>query len=228
MKINIFYSIEGAKKARGITVVIDVFRAFSTACYLFSAGVKKIIPIADIELAYKLKQKNQQYILVGERDGKIQPGFDFGNSPWQIRKFDWKDKIVIHTTTAGTQGIIGAIHAKEVITGSFVNASAIMRYIKMKKTKNISLICTGTANEHIANEDFLFAQYLKNALEGKENNFVNIKKFLKQEGFAHRFFDPKYDSHPAQDFNLCMDLDKFDFILKAYGKKDGEIYLKKK
>ena len=34
MKIQILQMIEGARKARGLTVVIDVFRAFSLECYL--------------------------------------------------------------------------------------------------------------------------------------------------------------------------------------------------
>ena len=35
MKINILHLIEGAKKAEGLTVIIDVFRAFSLECYLY-------------------------------------------------------------------------------------------------------------------------------------------------------------------------------------------------
>ena len=44
----------------------------------------EIIPIGDIDLAYQLKNDNPDRILMGERNGKIQPGFDFGNSPSQI------------------------------------------------------------------------------------------------------------------------------------------------
>ena len=34
MEIRILELIEGAKKAEGLTVIIDVFRAFSLECYL--------------------------------------------------------------------------------------------------------------------------------------------------------------------------------------------------
>ena len=33
MQINILQFVEGAKKAQGIVVIIDVFRAFSFECY---------------------------------------------------------------------------------------------------------------------------------------------------------------------------------------------------
>lgn len=57
MKIRILQLIEGAKKAQGLTVIIDVFRAFSQACYVFNNGVERIIPVGSLETAYGLKEK---------------------------------------------------------------------------------------------------------------------------------------------------------------------------
>ena len=34
IKIKILHLIDGAKQAEGLTVIIDVFRAFSLECYL--------------------------------------------------------------------------------------------------------------------------------------------------------------------------------------------------
>lgn len=52
-------------------------------------------------MAYKIKEQNDSYILVGERHGKILPGFDYGNSPSQIKNVDFSGKTVVHTS-AGT------------------------------------------------------------------------------------------------------------------------------
>ena len=41
MKTEIFHLIEGAERAEGLTVVIDVFRAFSMECYLYAAGAEE-------------------------------------------------------------------------------------------------------------------------------------------------------------------------------------------
>lgn len=227
MDIEILQNIEGAKKARGLAVIIDVFRAFSTACYVVAQGAEKIIPVGDIELAYKLKKENPDFILMGERDGAIQPGFDFGNSPFEIRGVDFGGRTVVHTTANGTNGMANAINAAEIITGSFVNVQAVIEYIRSKDPENVSLVCTGTANETILDEDAMCAQYIKNALLGKPNDFGAIVEHLKTAGFAKHFFDPKVESHPEGDFHLCIALDRFSFILKAEPYQDGLVYLKR-
>lgn len=41
-----------------------------------SLGAEKIIPVGEVEEAYRLKEENPDAILAGERHGKILPGFD--------------------------------------------------------------------------------------------------------------------------------------------------------
>ncbi len=76
----------------------------------------------------------------------------------------------MHTTSSGTQGIVNATNADEIITGSFVNAAAIVRYISKKQPKIVSLVCMGYACEYPTDEDTLCAEYIKNELEGSTNN----------------------------------------------------------
>ena len=120
MEIQILHLIEGARAARGTAVVIDVFRAFTVEAYLAQNGAAHIIPVGDKAIAYAYKEVHPDAILVGERQGKILPGFDYGNSPSQLEHADLTGKTVIHTTSAGTQGIANAIHADEILTGSLV------------------------------------------------------------------------------------------------------------
>ena len=57
MNIKIFQAIEGAKKATGLTVIIDIFRAFSVEAYCFAKEAEKIIPVSDSDIAYRLKEE---------------------------------------------------------------------------------------------------------------------------------------------------------------------------
>ncbi len=225
MKINILHLIEGAKQARGLTVIIDVFRAFSLACYIADQGADKIIPVGDIETAYKLKQDNPDYILVGERNNKMMPGFDFGNSPHQVRNFDFKGKTVVHTTSAGTQGIVNVSDSDEIITGSFVNAGAIIEYIEKQKPDIVSLVCMGYSTKYPIEEDTYCAEYIQNSLEGKPSDFNLMVQQIRNTSGKRFFIDDMQNHCPSEDFYLCLELNRFDFILKASKNDDGLIYL---
>ncbi len=226
MQIQIFEFVEGAKKAQGLTIIIDVFRAFSLAVYAFDRGAERIIPVENVDQAFNLKKTNPEYILVGERQERKVPGFDFGNSPTEINKFDFSGKTIIHTTSAGTKGLTNASHASEIITGSFVNAKAIIQYIRDKNPEIVSLVAMGFRAQTSADEDILCAQYIKNELEGEPNDYMKMISVIR-EGTGSRFFDPSNQKHsPPSDFDLCLDIDRFSFVLEAI-KKGSQIELRK-
>lgn len=226
MEINILQLVDGAEKARGLTVIIDVFRAFSIACYLFDRGAKAIIPVSSVEQAFELKKQNPEYILIGERGEQMVPGFDFGNSPTHILDHDFSGKTIIHTTSAGTQGIAHAHQADEIITGSFVNAAAIIEYIRRQNPGVVSLVCMGYGGKYPAEEDTALAEYVKNGLEGKPNRFDQMVEQIRM-GTGSRLLDShNFEWSPSSDFVLCLSLNRFDFILRVED-KDGINILRK-
>ena len=213
--INILHLLEGAKQAKGLTVIIDVFRAFSLECYLYDMDVKQIRPVGTIEEAFSLRQRIQNSILIGERHGKKCDGFDYGNSPSTILKEDVAGKTIIHTTSAGTQGIVNAVNASEIITGSLVNAKAVAEYIIAKRPKTVSLVCMGNGCVKPAPEDELCAEYIKSLLEGRE--FLEIEQRvsgLKNNGGEHFFDKSRQNIFPEADFYMCIKYNKFPFVIK--------------
>lgn len=227
MKINVLHYIEGAKKACGVAVIIDVFRAFSFECYALQNNAERIIPVASKELAYELKQKNPGYILAGERKGIMLPGFDYGNSPSQIEYADLSGKTIVHTTSAGTQGLENARNADEILTGSLVNAKAIADYLKAGNYEEVSLVCMGNNGVSPAAEDDLCAEYIKSLLENKIYDIAGQITDLKVNG-GEKFFDSvQKDVFPERDFYLCTMLNKFNFILKFEYDNNGLGYIKK-
>jgi 2-phosphosulfolactate phosphatase len=221
MKIEILQLTEGAKKAKGLTVVIDVFRAFSTACYVFAAGAEKIIPVEHVEEAFELKKLLKNVVMLGERNERKIPGFDFGNSPTHIMNQDFTGKIIIMTTSSGTRGIANAIQAEEIITGSFVNAEATIDYIRQKNPAELSLVCMGYEGRYPTQEDTFYAEYVRDKLLGKDTNFEEMKQILRT-GDGARLLDPANDEwSPSSDFELCLDPNRFSFVLKI---EKGETY----
>jgi len=213
-KVNILHLIEGAKQAEGLTVIIDVFRAFSLECYLYDKGVKGIRPIGSVEDAFALHKELPDSVLIGERHGKKCEGFDFGNSPSTVLPELVKGKNILHTTSAGTQGIVNATKATEIITGSLVNAKAVAEYIKKKNPETVSLVCMGNAGVRPAAEDELCAEYIKSLVEGVElPEFEQRVADLQYYGGEHFFDETRQEIYPKEDFFMCIQYDKFPFVI---------------
>lgn len=223
MKIEISEFVEGAGRAEGLAVIIDVFRAFSVECYAADAGASQIIATSAVEEAFRLRERYPGALLVGEREEKKVPGFDFGNSPTEILKGNIEGRTIIHTTTAGTQGLINAVKAEHVITGSFVNAAAIVRYIKHINPDKVCLIAMGYRAEESAEEDLLCARLIASRLEGTTP--VSSREIMDLRNTSgKRFFNRQnIDFSPPTDFFLCTMTDRFDFILKAVKRTDGNM-----
>jgi len=216
MEIRLLNLLEGAREATGLTVIIDVFRAFSLECYAVENGAARILPVGDIEQAYQLKKEHPDYVLIGEREEKKPKGFDFGNSPSQIREFDFSGKTIVHTTSSGTQGLVNAVNADEIITGSFVNAGAIIEYIRRKKPETVSLVGMGYATLYNVEEDDLCGLYISNALKGIPNDFEKMKEEIRRTSGARFFINENQHFAPKIDFELCLNINRFNFVLKRY------------
>jgi 2-phosphosulfolactate phosphatase len=215
MEISKLYLKDGATNAKGLTVIIDVFRAFSVECYLINNGAKLIYPVATVEEALAWKKFDKDVILIGERHEKKCDGFDFGNSPTHLQRIDFTGKTIVHTTSSGTLGIDLAKNANEILTGSFLNAKAIAKYIRLKNPNYVSLVAMGYEGLRNTQEDDFCAEYIENELKEQTTDFAKMIEQIKI-GDGARLLDPKNHAHsPASDFDLCLNLDCFNFVLKV-------------
>ena len=221
MQIQILQQLEGAKKAKGIAVIIDVFRAFTTECFFMANGAKQLFAVGEQSIAYTLKKQHPDYILAGERNEVMLEGFDYGNSPANIEHIDFTGKTIVHTTSAGTQGIANASYADEIVTGSFVNALAISKYIKKQNVSVVSLVCMGKAALSPTEEDTYCAEYIKSLL--LEQNYPLQQKLCSLRHLeGERFFNAQNQIQcPQRDFYLATTPNQFDFVLRAMPDERG-------
>jgi len=226
MGIEIIKSLNDAGKATGLAIVIDVFRAFTTEAYIFANGASRIIPVENLEVAYKLKETNPGYILIGERKGIKPEGFDFGNSPTEVLDIDFSGKTIIHTTSNGTKGLVNASNAETVLVGSFVVADSIIKYIKNNNFQNISLISTAPYTENDDNEDILLAYYIRDVLSGNKVDELDIKNKLKTTSVYSFLLNEA--GVPQTDIDLCLDFHRFNFIIKKVIENDQMYLIKEK
>lgn len=228
MKIKTFSFLTGAAKAEGLAVIIDVFRAYTTAAYLLAKQAKKIFVVSEIGTAKKLKARLNNPILIGERKGIRIEGFAYNNSPFFISRENFFNKEIILSTSAGTKGIIAAENADKILTGSFVNLKATADYIKNQNPAVVSLVAMGNNGTTKADEDELYAQELEQLLKGKKTLTQSQIKDKLRSPAGDRFFNKKTQSEmPKEDFEYCLKINKFNFAIKAVEKRNGIYQLKK-
>ncbi len=161
MGIKILQLLEGARQARGLTVIIDVFRAFSTACYAAGQGLGPIYPVGTLEEAFLLKKRLEDALLMGERN-----------------------------------------------------------------ERRPSLVCMGYACQHPTDEDTLCAEYIRSELTVQSNDFEAMREKIRKGSGARFFEESSQEWAPEADFELCLALDRFGFILKAEKGEHG-LFLRK-
>ena len=224
MEIRINHLLESAKEAEGLAVVIDVFRAFSLECWLYAMGAAEIRPVGAVEDALAWREKDPACVLIGERHGRKLDGFDYGNSPSMVPPEAVRGKRVIHTTSAGTQGVTNAARAGEILTGSFVNARAVAEYIRRKNPETVTLVCMGKEGLEPAEEDELCALYLRSLIRGEAMADIDGRLAALRTGGGKHFFDPALrDVYPEADFGMCIDRDRFDFVIRMERDENGLI-----
>jgi len=212
--VDVLDHVAGARSARGIAVVIDVFRAFATAAYAYEGGAARVLPVAEISTALEYRKSDPRAVLIGERHARRLAGFDAGNSPTDVIALDLRGRTVVHTTHAGTQGLLAATTADEVLTGSFVNISAVHRYLRERSPDRVSLVRMGHEARVRCLEDDLYAEALQRMLEGHAARLEAVRETLRGADAARKFFDPACDWAPRTDFDYCTDVDRFDFVLR--------------
>jgi 2-phosphosulfolactate phosphatase len=218
MEIYIKSFLEGAKKAKGVTIIIDVFRAGNTIISCLTNGADYVKPVGTLQDAYQLKEKQPGDFLAGERKSYPPEGFDFGNSPSEASMINFSGKGVILTTSSGTQGIVNAVGSEEIIIGTFANLTKVTEYLHRKNPSTITLVPMGFESREKADEDECYAQFLKEKLEGKNPDFALVKeKILTSKGAQRLINIGKED-----DLSSCLIYDS-STIIPRLDKSSGRL-----
>jgi 2-phosphosulfolactate phosphatase len=217
MKIIRKSCAKGAEEVEGLVVVIDVFRAFSCAPLFFYFGARRVILEADPVKALDLVRENPEFVLVGEVDEVPLQGSEVGNSPSHIilkGAPGFRDKTIIHRTTAGVTGAASAYdRAEELLLGSFVMARALAAYIKSRDPGRVTLLAMGERAQKKAAEDEACADYLEHLLIGTPYDPVIAFKDIVFQQSAQKFIQGTRKYLPKEDPVFCLQRDLFDFVL---------------
>ena len=229
MEIRMGSLVRDAQEATGTAIIIDVFRAFTTAAIAFDRGAAQITLVAEAEDALELHRSGVGDLLMGEVDGKRPEGFDFGNSPYEISQAPASEiagKSLVQSTRAGTVGVAAAANADVIYLGSFVVAQATADAVRRQRPGVLSIIAMGDQGRVRSDEDEQCGIYLRNIIEGRKPDFDAVKSLIMTGGATQKFFDGKQPQYHPEDVALALELDRYPFAMRIT-REDGLLVARK-
>lgn len=186
----------------GITVVIDVIRAFTTAHEAFHGGVRDIHLVATAQEALQLKDQHPDWLLAGEINALPIAGFDFGNSPWEIRQANLDNRSLVQRTTNGVIATLAAKDSQTVLVAGLINAEATANWIikqEQSGTRPVLLVASHPSGD----EDLACAQYLCALLGQQGIGFNEATDRTTQSYAAEKFLRGDNDNLRAADIHIA-------------------------
>ncbi len=220
MEIVVDSLLEGARRARGVVVIIDVFRAYTTAAVALSKGAEKIILVAEVDEALALRRDGAGDMCVGEVGGMRPEGFDFNNSPSQIERADVNGRTIIQSTRAGTVGMTAAEGADQLFGGSLAVASATVEAVRRLDPPLVTIVAMGSEGRIRTDEDEQCALFMRNLLEGVTPDHHSVRSLVLAGSEARKYGNPATPHFPAEDRDMAVTIDSHDFAIRVI-REDG-------
>jgi len=191
MEIVISEFSDGANRARGLAVLIDVFRATTTQAALLTRAEGPIHVFGSYEYYRSAALPFVSPLIFSELDF---PAPHVDNSPTHAERAELAGRDLVSITTNGTRGLAVIPPDTEVICGAFVNADQVLAYIERRRPALVTLLAIGLHRDSgavTAPEDMACARYLRARLLGtaldtaplfQEIRALTLDRFAKQLG----------------------------------------------
>ena len=176
-----------------IAVVIDVLRAFSTACVAFERNASGIVLVPDADAAFQIKRSHPDYLLVGETDCYPIDGFDFGNSPTELSHANVDGRILVHKTTAGVPATLGTLDRDRVFVTGLMTAQVTSTH-----AESLGLV-EYVPSDPFGDEDVACAEYMRG-----EITLERARARVVASAAAQKFLRDDEPAFPRSDLDICL------------------------
>ncbi|MCY3412624.1 MAG: 2-phosphosulfolactate phosphatase [Candidatus Heimdallarchaeota archaeon] len=212
-----------AAKDKGITVIIDNFRASNTILALLEL-TNKVKPVLHPEEAYSMKG----YIKVGE-DSRDFSKFDYDNSPHFIDTHPeiFLGKKVVIRTTNGTRGLVNAIGSAEILVGAFRNLSRVVDYCISKFIEGYPISFVAMGSKEISRiEDTHGAKmlYFRMLQKLKDPEFHSEDNPWLRDWLSEIKAERPFEGNDREDREYCVNIDA-SLLLPFYDPVTGLLEL---
>jgi 2-phosphosulfolactate phosphatase len=201
-------------KSLNITIVIDVFRAFTTAAYILEQEPKTYILTFKSNIINQLSLKTRNPFKVGKPEKGVHLKYHIPNSPTRVFEQSLKNRSVFHRSQAGGMGILLTKEADIILIAGFVNAKATASYVQEFEDAVVTIIPMGHEGIHPSLEDDLCGLYIMFLIWQYEMDVTPFLNDLKTGSGAY-FFSQDQWQYPREDFQKCLYINRFNFPICA-------------
>jgi len=210
MKVLHAVGVDGARSAVGVVVVIDVLRAFTVSAYALAGGARDCLLVTTVDEARAVAAATPGAIISAEVDTLPVAGISISNSPTQIVEADVDGHSVVQRTSAGTQAIRAVATGEAMYAASLVVARATAQACLLRKPETVTLVASGDFPE-----DHACARYIEGLMHGEDEDVTRLLEALISSERYQRFARGDWPGFPANDLDLALATDRFDFAMAA-------------
>lgn len=216
-----------------VAVVVDILRASTVSAIALQNGAAEIYPVDSLAGAERLADRlaAKKPLLCGEREGKMVPGYDLGNSPLEYTPEKIAGRTLIHCSTNGTVAMAATGPAPHRFMAGLVNGRAAVEEIA-RTGLDVVVICGGQegalsledafgggrviallteyfpevrlGNDHAATAEYIYAKNQHEPLALLQD--CSHGRYLAQLGFA-------------QDLEICAGIDTVPQVARMAGER---------
>jgi len=207
--VNIIHAtgVEGARRARGTVVVIDVLRSFTVSAYALAGGARECLLVRSVAEARALADRTEGAVICAEEDALPVEGIPLSNSPTMVRELDLRGRVLIQRSTAGTQ-VAAAASSDDIFAASLVVARATVQACLSIKPGTLTLVASA---DHP--EDHACAHYMEALISGESPDLEALLAPLRRSERYRRAISGTWPGFPPSDLELALTADAFHFAM---------------
>jgi 2-phosphosulfolactate phosphatase len=199
--------VEGARRAQGTVVVIDVLRSFTVSAFALAGGARECRLVPTTDEARALAAGTPGSVLCVEEGALPVEGIALSNSPTQVRSIDLKDKILVQRSSAGTPAV-AAVVSRDIFVASLVVATATVQACLLTRPRVLTLVSSA---DHP--EDHACALYMESIVREEEVDLDRLLQPLRDGDRYQRVARGEWPGFPATDLELALAPDRFNFAM---------------